>query len=66
MQHSHEVAMEDKMLTRNRISDDFISRLLLHYFLFSYIYLFIYLFFQFDAIVFLFYFWHLFVFLSYC
>ena len=55
MQHSDEVAMEDKMLTRNRPEDDFISRLLLHYFLFSYVYLFIYLFFQFDAIVFFFF-----------
>ena len=52
MQHRDEVAMEDKMLTRDRQEDDFISRLLLHYFLFSYIYLFIYLFFQFVAIVF--------------
>ena len=52
MQHRDEVAMEDKMLTRDRPENDFISRLLLHYFLFSYIYLFIYLFFQFVAIVF--------------
>ena len=40
------------MLTWDRQEDDFISRLLLHYFLFSYIYLFIYLFFQLVAIVF--------------
>ena len=42
MQHSDEVAMEDKMLTRNRPEDDFISRLLLHYFLF-FLYLLIHL-----------------------
>ena len=42
MQHRDEVAMEDKMLTRNRPEDDFISRLLLNYFLF-FLYLLIYL-----------------------
>ena len=58
MQHRDEVAMEDKMLTRDRPEDDFISRLLLHYFLCSYIYLFIYLFFQFVAIVFVLFFFY--------
>ena len=62
MQHRDEVAMEDKMLTRDRQEDDFISRLLLHYFLFSYIYLFIYLFFQFVAIVFVLFFFLLLIF----